>query len=577
VSSRARLLVVHATLSIVLGVARTGIQSAIDPGQYWAGVVSYPAESGFTEYLRHMVDLQTFLSALLLKVGFNELFISGLFTIFGIFFYLGAFCNITLYLTSSYILSIAVPIFLLHTGFGIYGINYEIVVPPGQLTFAPFAIAYSAFFITNSLHEEGFWNQILASLVTLLHPFWGIYASGAQAIAILLTQQADRFRRAGIILLVSLVSVLVLTFIRGSYGEAEQFSRLILTNPSKHRVPLELNHELIFLGVNMVMFLIIAIRRTGADRFFATQVFSLAVTGLLLSAVYLIRVDEMPVMLRIIYQSIPNRSCNLMQLLGPPIVLCYGYRISNNSAPLVTSLVVSYWVVVLMSLARFSSTRLLEGLPLQFGRPFPNWELIIYGLGAITSLYLIFTSKKPSTAHEPSWSWTACLFAPMIILVCVQNFLYASQFEQRNSFYKNDSALATVRMIGSDGVLVAGIDNLGKHFPQARTRSPIVYDVQLTAVLPYLQRSPEKTLQLAREAYGLDLLDRERSHRRNQPCDALDCDSVRVLFSTRTRHEWKALSDKYGFSVVLVPSTWTMDLPLEAKSGIWGAYRIAAQ
>lgn len=608
---------INIILGILFGVARTSFQSVLDPAGWLAGAVTYPEGSVFLDYFRSIANIQVYFSAALLKLGISEYLISLVFCCIACVFYLLFWQNVVHYFLmaransnvpvrsfstplslSQLVGLLAIPQLLLNAGFLLFGLNYEIIIPPGQVTFGPFAIIWCAWSLSLFLKRQHRWAVILIGLSPLIHPYIGLYFSGAVLLACLLMPAfSNKWSTILTITSCSLLSMVGLLLLKdtNSYATAHGFFELLECNISKHRLPLSFTLTLNVLCLGCILLACSwwrFARPKPEATLFLLSVAMLVGSALLLGQINNLPLDKMSGVLRHVYNSIPTRNANILYLLLCPLAFAWlstGFQLCF-ALGLVALNVKSF--MVLHQLTRSSSV--VEGLHGGLQQPTSFYKVTLGVFLMCLLLQWIWKKRMSSNAnkvlllpsdmsivmhkaysHVMPYLQVIIIAATFVLSFCF-SVMYANQLKARMTYYNNDDALHALLRQTNSPLLVAGAEAVDRVFVQSRTRRALVHDIQIPSTFSYLSQEPSQIVKKVRDIFQLDLMAAERKYKVNFPCDGLRCPEIRSLFSSRDLAEWLTLSQEYGFQEILVPNDWHLQLPLIASSPIWRVYRVSS-
>jgi hypothetical protein len=571
-----RVTAVHVAAGVLFGITHASMQSALDPAQWLAGLVDYPAGNPYGDYLSSVLNLQTLAAAALLRAGVGEVGISAFFCVAVSVLYLLFWQNVVGHYSRSNVLALLVPQFLLGTGFLLAGLNYEIIIPPGQVTFGPLAIAWGAWAASLLLFRSDGIPLALVALTGLFHPILGAYLGGACALAQVVRRE-PQWRRAVGLLLGTAACIGLQYALERHYATALAGSfdagRLLELNLSKHRVPLEWNRTLALALLATLLCALVhrASIGDGPSARFLPAFLIVAAAGFLLAQVNHYPAGQLGTVARLVYASIPARNLNFLELLAAPLAVLAILA----AAPWSAGLFLAAWCFQVWGIGGYFATEVVDGHPahaplLQF------LELPVLVLACALVLRSLFLARPALAFPERAASHRSVRIATAVgpLLLALPCLWFQRQAPERNGYYGNDAVLQLAATQVRGQLAVAGMGASFRTFPQARTRAAILYDIQLAATFAYLHVDPSATLAMVRDVYGIDLLDPSRQGRINQQCDDLDCASVRELFDRRSSEQWRTLGARYHFSHVLVPASWSLDMRSLGSDAQWRLYAV---
>ena len=125
----------------------------------------------------------------------------------------------------------------------------------------------------------------------------------------------------------------------------------------------------------------------------------------------------------------------------------------------------------------------------------------------------------------------------------------------------------------------AGESILPAMFPpsqlQSKTAHPVVMEIETLYLMTYMPKLAPVIGSMARDLYGVDYADQARLSRLLVN-GRLPTDSPQwvAAWRRRTREEWQALGQKYGFRLVLSPAHAPLALPVALQGPVWSLYVI---
>jgi len=130
----------------------------------------------------------------------------------------------------------------------------------------------------------------------------------------------------------------------------------------------------------------------------------------------------------------------------------------------------------------------------------------------------------------------------------------------------NDAALAAASRRHGALAVASGIE-----VSQLRTRRPLVVDPGALDMLPYALAGAPALVRILDRVYAVDFFHPPKISLHQA---ALPERQVREAWETRSASEWAALAREFGFSDVLVPAGWNLDLDEVARSRWVSLYRV---
>lgn len=530
-------------LSIISGIARTSFQSAVDSSQFIAQIVNYGANTISYEYFSSTFNIQSIGGALLLRLGVSELQLSAIYSSIAIFLYLKTFYNLAYTTCESDKNATQISIFLTLCCGIIYGFNYEVVIPPGQITFGPFAIIYTCYVLSQMILDSK--KDIYLPTCILVHPFVGLYINLAYFAYCIM----KKVRLSRAYLTYTLPAIAFIFYTHQSKTDVvtllSHSNEILNLNLSKHRASVfTFNNLAIFIISLLALANEIYISKTNKKTVYST-IFILSFVSIALSLVY--NLSNLNEFWQLVYVSMPSRNLNILLIFVIPIIMA---RLTYNYVLYITTILLIS-AFSFFSLLKVSHLSIAEG-PHSY-LPQIKFYIAVLASGTIYAIINRHTKSEISIKHNIFIDW---LIGSLLIVTTV---IYGSQFYERTSFYKNDVALLGAHN-SKKTVLVAGSTGIAGEFMQSRIRNSIYFDTQLPSAFPYVSSDVKNEIENINKIYNHDFKDKERYRKVNQYCDDLSCAEVQKTFSQRTRQEWKALLDENNFSGILVPSTWYLNL-----------------
>jgi len=557
-------LTASALLGFALGVLFPAWHVAIEPAQVAAGLVTYPPDNPFALYETRVWNLWHQLLAPILAAGVPERTLT-----FAVSGAVGAITFVSMSCFASAMgasapLAIAAPLltWFFNPMVMRWGFNYPILLVGYGHTYGMVGIAWlalacgalglghlatGAFLIGlgPALHASlGAWLALLAGVCGLtmfgrLRPQLGAILRGglagvAVAGASLALHEIGRAPAPSI-----------------DPAVAQRYLDTFVHLWDAHRGAPEIEWNLSLLLVSTALGISLALRRSGelgvgaelALRIFAAA----ALLGVSLGALlYLVPPRDIPNTLLI---AMPTRMLNFPVLVYVPLVLGVLWR--HRGDPIARG-----------TLAVFAVAAVLW--------PHANWLQTVCVPGAgVVAIALVWRGEHARKLPNAD----ALLAAVTVLAIGVGVVQMAA-----NAIEKFPVRAAKIRDRSTDPALAAASHTEGLlavapsvSTAQAITRRPLVIDPMALDMLPYALAGAPQVERILADLYGIEYF--------NPPGSALRQGVVpygmaKKIWESRAQVGWVATASRVGFTHVLVPMNWHIDLPLVAKSDVYALYRV---
>ncbi len=597
-----KLLLFSTTLaySLIVGYFRTGIQSSVDISQNIAGIVSYPATDLFAMYQGTVFSLQNQIGAVLFKLGADEIAISYVFCALSIFFVTHMSSSIFFYFSRNSVLALLIGILLFESAFGNFFVNYELVMPPGQVTFAPFALMYLGWVLSQGLFSRRWLYGLV--LLPAIHPYLGLWSIVAYISWKILFKTKTLLKDQVLLALLASFSAVALLYLLQVpiSGTSVESATRVARFATKHRQPFPFDYTTICLFLSLICFSFILTQDKEQNElhFLIYFVVFFSFLGLTASAVYGAPSGSLQAL---ISKSIPSRNPNLLSLALAPIILGFGFKQKQYVllslsliALLASSTLQSEYLVVhraedisfqtnrdisllistlfLFVLHSLESTIKQNQAPIKIGHFFIVAYLFFfvipgdlkYFLILIELVYLFPTFFNTFFKVRSTWALKLIIGVTLLTFVILDassnTAVFASKRETRNTYYGNNPVMQAAK--NGSGYLVYTVPLA---FVQSRTQRPVLFDIQMSAAFIYIKEDIGPATKILREVYDINTLSQ---------CPTLNCPSTRQAFETRSVAEWARLAKKYDFSGILTPASWKIKLDVKAKDNDFAYFEL---
>jgi len=318
-----------------------------------------------------------------------------------------------------------------------------------------------------------------------------------------------------------------------------------------HRVPPEPAWNFVLLAAATLLAGVLAFRRSNArsvGEVLALRVYvATALLGLAMVAVlYGVPERSLPSLLLI---GMPTRLLNLPVLLYVPLLI--GVFSRKDADPV----------------ARVAFT-VLAGTTVLW--PLAHWleRVVLPSLGVVAAV-LAWRGVRPRELPRLDRflsAATACAISATILLEIPVAFRGHPRRAAAVASPSTDAAIAAASEI--DGVIAVApaVENA-----QAMTQRPLVLDPMALDMLPYALAGAPEVERILADLYGIEFFDPPGSALRQ---GVVPYGRAKTIWESRAQVGWLATASRIGFTHVLAPSEWTIDLPLVAKSGVYALYRV---
>jgi hypothetical protein len=110
---------------------------------------------------------------------------------------------------------------------------------------------------------------------------------------------------------------------------------------------------------------------------------------------------------------------------------------------------------------------------------------------------------------------------------------------------------------------------------QGKTGQPVLFEAETLWLMTYMPRLAPLIGTMAKDLYGVDYTNpAELETLCGDGVVSIGCATWTRAWTRRSREEWKNLSSKYGFRLVLAPSGVKLDVEAAFKGDRWTLYRI---
>lgn len=318
-----------------------------------------------------------------------------------------------------------------------------------------------------------------------------------------------------------------------------------------HRVPPELGWNYALLAAATLVAGVLAFRgrRTLAiGELLALRIFvAAALLGVAMVAVlHGVPARSLPSLLLI---GMPTRLLNLPVLLYVPLLIGVFSRKDADPA------------------ARFAIAALAGTTVLW---PLAHWlEQVVLPVLGIVAAVLVWRGARPRElplVDRVLSAVTACAISAAILLEIPVAFRGYPRRAAEVADPRTDAAIEAASL--SDGLIAVAP---AVETAQAMTQRPIVLDPMALDMLPYALAGAPEVERILGDLYGIEYFD--------PPGSALQQGVVpygmaKRIWESRAAVGWRATASRIGFTHVLAPAQWTIDLPLVAKSGVYALYRV---
>jgi hypothetical protein len=557
-------LATSALIGFALGLCFPAWHVAIEPAQVAAGLVSYPADNPYALYEMRVWNVWHQLLTPLLVAGVPERTLT--FALSGVVgaINFAALCLFALAMGASPPLALAAPLltWFFNPLVMQWGFNYPILLVGQGHTYGMVGLAWlalacgalgagrlasGAFLIgvAPAFHASlGAWLALIAGIAGLtmfarLRPHLGALLRGgglgvAVAAASFAAHQIGRAPEPSI-----------------DPALAQRYLDTFVHLWDAHRVPPELHWNFALLLTATLLAASIAIRRRrelDVGRALALRIFvGTACLGLALAAVlYLVPERALPDALLI---AMPTRMLNFPVLLYVPLVLGVAWAMRGDP--------IARGVLAVLAVAAVAW-------------PAADWlqTVVLPGLGLATT-FLVWRGERARALPR---------LDPTLRAVLVLGIGIGIVLEVPVALRGRPRRAAAVRAPATDAALAAAsqVEGLiavapGVNTAQAATRRPIVLDPGALDMLPYALAGAPQVERILGDLYGIDFFNPPGSAIRQ---GVVPYGMAKKIWESRAPVGWHATASRIGFTHVLVPSLWKIDLPLVAKSDVYALYRV---
>lgn len=600
----------------LLGGAGAGWQAIIEPGQVIAGLVHYPSENLRYLYLMKIPVLQHYIAAWLLMAGLDERAVSISFSSLLTAAAFQAWGLLILAICRRQLLAMLAPCLIYASLAALRGLNYPIILPPADYGYGGFTITLitlvAAYFAMGWTRA----GALLAGLLPVTHPVVGLWGAGIAGLAVLVQygSRPAETRRAvtwGLIGLVLSALVVWLHFrlfpMPQGLGNAQKqaildYSRLHDGHRAAIRPSLTLL-EVIAAVMLVIGYGALAWRSLGgAQRLLFLLLGINALFAAIATSVYHWPDAWIPVEL---FSAMPNRFLNINAALFAALLIGILGRERGAASSMALPALLLGWAGIVLVFApghaeRGTSATLLAiaAMPLALLQPlrpalaghlpglllriaavmaiiaggallalraanllqhWPATDFVVIPLIATgTSLFALMSPDgkgRPLLANAA----TGLALAVGLIAMAQQSLGLWRGMDDRLAYYQNDAALKASH--GRPGLLLfTGDYATWQLWGQLQTRRPVLFDPLTVTALPYLGEQAAAQADLLEQVYGIALFSTDPD------CNYVSSPCLRRQWQQRSPGQWAALAASYGFTDILVPRDWELNLPLVAES-----------
>lgn len=548
----------------MLGVLFPAWHVAIEPAQVAAGLVSYPDGNPYALYQTRVWNLWHQILAPLLAAGVPErtltFVVSGA---VGAITFASMSC-FALAMGASAPLALAAPLvtWFFNPMVMRWGFNYPILLVGYGHTYGMVGIAWLALACgtlgLGRLATGAFLIGIGPALHASLGAWLGLLA-GLCGLTMLprLRPHLPAILRGGL-LGVAVAAASLLLHQRGRGPDpaidpalAQRYLDTFVHLWDAHRAAPGLEWNLSLLLTATALGLVIAVRRSrelGVGAALALRIFvAAALLGVLLALLLtFVPPREIPDALLI---AMPTRMLNFPVLVYVPLVLGTLWRHRGDPVARVTIAVVAIAAVLW---------------------PRASWiQYVCVPAAGVVAIALAWRGERPrKVANLDSLLAAATVLALGIGVVqmasnAIGKFpVRAAKLRDRTTDPALDAASRTEGLLAvAPGITTA----------QAITRRPLVLDPGALDMLPYAIAGAPAVERILADLYGIEFF--------SPPGSALQQGVVpygmaKKIWESRAPVGWRATASRIGFTHVLVPALWRIDLPLVAKSEVYALYRV---
>ncbi|MBP7063433.1 hypothetical protein [Ferrovibrio sp.] len=606
----------------------------MEPAQVIAGLVDYPSENLRFQYLMKIPVVQHYVAAWLLQAGLDERAVSMLFSGLLTAVTFQAWALLILAFCRRLDLALLGPLLIYASLAGLRGLNYPIILPPDDYGYGGFTIALTSLVVAYAamgwLHPAA----LLAGLLPATHPVVGAWGAGITAL-VLLMQCPSLGRKAIPALLwgiagLALSALIVLLHYRyfstppalldaQHKQEILDYSRLHDGHRARITLSLTLLEMLAAILLAAGSALLLWRNLAGGVRIALLLLLANGLLGAIATSVYHWPDAWIPLAL---FSAMPNRFLNLNAALfaaGLIGLLAHG-RNGKPELAMVLILLLGLAGTILFFPAghaeRGASATLLllaatppallymalnhragqsETMPASLRQGLRLAGLAGIGAGLLLLAWHVSGFKAPPAAlrllalpiltgsamiwhlARASAGQPRSLYAHLSLGLAAAIGLGATlwqgaglwrQMDARLPYFKSEPVLMAAN--ARPGLLLFTGDYAAPQlWGQIQTRRPVLFDPLTVTALPYLGEQAMPQNALLRDVFGIDLFSRDPD------CNYVSSPCLQRNWQQREASAWAELAKRHGFTDILVPGHWHINLPLIAKSRLFRLYSAA--
>lgn len=557
-------LLVSALLGAGIGICFPTAHVAIEPAQVLAGLVEYPPDNPFGLYERRVWTLWHQLLAAPLAAGVEERALAlamsaavGALSFSGVAAFAWA-CGAPL------LLAIAAPLVLWLLAPLRWGFNYPILLLGSVHTYGMAGLAWMLLALSVLGAGRIRLGAFLLGLGPAIHPALGSWVGLATAACLLLDWRRTRAQLPGLLagggLGLAVAGLSLAVHLAGQtpgpvpeVTDVDRHMQAYMRDWDGHRGAVWLltwNGLLLAIGVMLALQASVRIARPAAVTLLRVYV-ACAILGV---GFALVRNTVSPnAMPSILIAAMPVRVLNLPMVAFVPLLVA-SLATRRESA-------VARWALVVLGAVSL----------LHYYRP---W-LLEWGIPAIGLLAMVLVARAPAPGREPGrlpvalpWvergAWLAVVLAALVAVGAS-----ARGFPKRLARLQdrtNEPVLAAAAQGRGLLVVAPGLPNL-----QFATRRPLLLDPNAIDMLPYAPDGAPGVARITRAVYGIDFF---KPPPRSRNLTVIDAEQTWQTWTRRSPDAWRSLADRFGFSDVITPPEWELDLPVVARSDAGVLYRV---
>jgi hypothetical protein len=560
-------------LGLFFGLAYWDWQWAVEHAQVIAGLVTYPPDSAPGIAHARLWSIIPQIGAVLLRLGVSETLLSQILS--GLLGALSfqALAAVTYALGRSTLLAIGTALVIFVSHATDYGVVYPIMLLGPGHTYGIAGLSWVV--LTIGLLGLGWYRAgaFLLALGPAVHPALGLWSLAIAVLAAIPLRREVAARGVFACFAAGMTLTLV------SFGlhrvmatpvpsiDAETAGRLFKTFVTfwdSHRFPVPLRDKGVTIAIEAAVLAAVALAGSGRTLPASARLLLriVAIGGVAALGLAIWSAAPSGWMPDWIVALMPGRMLNVSIVLLPPLL----FGLLGASRGL---LIARVWLVLLAAgllISRGSTLWQLAGgsPPANLG---PSSVLAFGTAGALLAIALAWRSRAQAALGQ--WAVRAALIGVFVLAGAVAVVDAARNMRWRVetlSSRQNDPALLAASH--GSGPLLTGGDLF---MIQLRTRRPVVLDGGSLDTLPYAVESGPEMSRILRDVYGVDLFNPPEEARRG---GRVPSTANRQVWATMSRDRWRQIAREYGFTQVLTPAGWTLDLPLLASSRDFTLYGI---